>query len=146
MGSIVDFLAGRGHDARGRTLDQILAWGDAELDRRHDFIQWLFPLREPSAAVPGSPVLSPADVQAIRADPAARRNLDRAAARMLAFYGATANWRGPVDHNHLRITRVIKSLRLLADDRAADDFRLVVLRLAEGSAVSDVSRSHWARA
>ena len=146
MGPIVDFLAGRGGDARGRTLDQILTWDDAELERRHDFIQWLFPLTEPSAAVPGSPVLSQAQVQAIRADPAARRNLDRSAARMLAFYAATTHWRGPADHNHLRITRIIRSLRLLAGDQAADAFRQVILHLAEHTPVSDVTRAYWARA
>ena len=47
---IVRFLVQDGRDGAGRTFAQVLAFGDAELERRHDFVQWLFPLGEPSAA------------------------------------------------------------------------------------------------
>ena len=35
----------------------------------------------------------------------------------------TTRWRSSHDHNHLRITRVIKSLRLLTDDETANGFK-----------------------
>ena len=63
---IVMFLEGEGTDARSRTVFDVLAMDDVAMERTHDFIQWLFPLPEPSAAVPGSPVLTPGDIQAIR--------------------------------------------------------------------------------
>ena len=148
MSRLSDFLDGRGADDAGRTLDDVLAFTDAELERRHDFIQWLFPLPEPSRAVPGSPVLDPADAAAIRASPAAQANLARAAERMLAFYARTSEWRAPFDHNHLRITRIIRSLRLLAGDAAADDFRAALLSRveAEGIAVNATSLRFWREA
>ena len=45
---IVMFLEGEGTDAHGRTVFEIVAMDDIALDRTHDFIQWLFPLPEPS--------------------------------------------------------------------------------------------------
>ena len=46
---------------------------------------------------------------------------------MLVFYRDTRHWRAPVDHNHLRITRIIRSLRLLVSDAAAGDAGRVVI-------------------
>ena len=53
---IVMFLEGEGTDAHGRTVFEVVAMDDIALDRTHDFIQWLFPLPEPSTAVPDTDV------------------------------------------------------------------------------------------
>ena len=145
MSRLTAFIEGQGTDAAGRTLADVLAFDDAELERRHDFIQWLFPLPEPSRAVPGSPVLEPADVPALTASAPAQANLARAAERMLRFYADTAAWRASFDHNHLRITRIIRSLRLLAGDAAADAFRDALLSrvAAERIPVNATSLGFW---
>lgn len=139
------FLSGQGRDSAGRTIDAVLAFDDRRLESVHNYIQWLFPLIEPSAAVPGSPVLDPADVAAIRADPDAVRNLDRATALMRGFYDRTAAWLVPHDHNHLRITRILRSLALLREPAAAEAFlRSILQRVDEaGSPVSSRSRAYW---
>src|SRR5436190_1833952 len=77
---------------RGRTLEDVFAFSNADIERVHDFIQWLFPLPTRSAAQPGSPVLSPDDIAAIRSDSRSLANLDRASARMLSFYRETSGW------------------------------------------------------
>src|SRR4051794_17153937 len=107
------YLAGTGRDGRGRTIDDVLAFSDDDLERVHDFIQWLFPLPTRSAAQPNAPVLSAADIAAIRSDEAALANLRRASERMLRFYRDTDFWLARDDHNHLRITRILHALRLL---------------------------------
>ncbi len=147
-GAIVAFLEGEGPDARGRTLFDVIAMDNAALERTHDFIQWLFPLREPSRAVPDAPVLTDADVEAIRESGMAQIALAAATDRMDAFYAATHDWLMPNDHNHLRITRIIRSLRLLQGDEAADAFRAAILaRVAATRApVSARSRGYWATA
>jgi len=119
---VVQFLNGTGIDHRGRSLEEILAWPDDQLEIRHDYIQWLFPLTEPSMAVAGSPVLTEADVAAIRSDVKAQKNLRRALDRMRLFYSRTTHWLTPDNHNHLRITRIISSLHKLAQPVAALDF------------------------
>ncbi len=148
MSAIVEFLEGRGMDAAGRTLSAVLTMGNADLEHRHDFIQWLFPLCEPSNAVPGSPVLDGQDVDAIRNSGRAQANLTAAVERMSSFYGQTTRWLVANDHNHLRITRIVKSLRLLAGDRPADAFRRGILERVDAARapVNAVTRRYWAQA
>ncbi|NJC40070.1 hypothetical protein GGQ87_000328 [Brevundimonas alba] len=144
-GPVVAFLQGEGPDGRGRTLFEVLAFDNAALERNHDFIQWLFPLPEPSAAVPDAPVLTEADVEALRESTLAHCALAAATDRMIAFYGATHQWWAPHDHNHLRITRIIRSLRLLRGDDEADAFRAAILSMVEAARapVSARSRGYW---
>ena len=145
---IRDFLAGRGRDGRGRSLDAVLAFDDHVLEAVHDYIQWLFPLPEASRAVPGAPVLAPGEAEAIRADPAAQAGLGRALARMTRFYGATEAWLVPFDHNHLRITRILAATRALVGEAEARAFHAAVTArdAAAGSPVNDASRGYWDRA
>jgi hypothetical protein len=142
------FLEGEGTDARGRTVFDVLAMDDVAMERTHDFIQWLFPLPEPSAAVPDSPVLVPGDIQAIRVSELAPIALAGATDRMAAFYRTTHDWLMPNDHNHRRITRIIRSLRLLVGYAEADAFHAFILARVEATQapVSARSRGYWATA
>lgn len=143
--AVLAFLQGVGADARGRTLFDVLGFSDDSLERTHDYIQWLFPLTEPSQAEPDSPVLSDADVEAIRNSSMALVALSAGADRMMAFYNRTNHWMGPADHNHLRITRIIRSLRLLRGGAEADAFRDFILdRVRERRApVSARAKGYW---
>ena len=145
---IVAFLEGEGTDGRGRTLFEVLALDDVRLETVHDFIQWLFPLTEPSIAVPDAAVLGPEDVAAIRESGMAQCALAAATDRMDAFYRSTHDWLMPNDHNHRRITRIIRSLRLLRDDEAADAFRAAILARVEvtRAPISARSRGYWTTA
>ncbi|HEX2135151.1 MAG TPA: opioid growth factor receptor-related protein [Microvirga sp.] len=142
------FLAGRGTDGRGRTLERVLAFSDDELERVHDYIQWLFPLPTRSMAQPDAPVLTGDAIEAIKADSQALANLRRAAERMLRFYEATDGWLTFSDHNHLRITRILKSLRLLAGDNAARAFhaRVTARHRAAGAPINPRNLAYWSEA
>ncbi|WP_162997988.1 opioid growth factor receptor-related protein [Brevundimonas lutea] len=146
MSAVADFLEGVGVDAAGRDLETVLASDDGALERSHDFIQWLFPLDAPSRAVATAPVLAGEDVARIRRSTAARTALARSSRRMLGFYERTGGWRAPHDHNHLRISRIIRSLRLLLGDAEADAFRTRIETLCEGDPISAGTRRHWSRA
>ena len=119
--------------------------GDEDLERHHDFIQWLFPLAAPSGANRRAPVLSAEDVAEVHASGMAQIALAAATDRMAVFYLRNGHWLTPYDHNHLRITRIIKSLGLLRGPGEAEDFRQIILRRdAEvGRPVSAGSRQHW---
>src|SRR5207249_4524440 len=127
MSAIILFYRGSGGDHRGRRLDDILAWEDEMLEAVHDFIQWLFPLDEPSGANASAPVLTPDDIETFRREPALRDRLRDSLKRMLAFYGfalhedgsieitrdrdfdrQSAGWLTPYNHNFLRLTRIMK--------------------------------------
>jgi hypothetical protein len=129
---LVEFYSGRAPDHAGRFVEQIQHWPDEKLEAVHDFIQWLFPLAEPSPVNPLAPVLDRETMQAFAAQPDLRQNLRVSFLRMLRFYGLeidpgppaamkraanfpqrAAVWLHPGNHNHLRITRIMKSLALL---------------------------------
>lgn len=134
-----------GTDDAGRTHADVMRMTDDGLERHHDYIQWLFPLPEPSRAVPASPILTPEDLAILRASDRAQERMRAAAERMMQFYGATRFWLAEHNHNHLRISRIIRSLRLIVGDAAADDFRASVLaRATEAKApISATTLGHW---
>ena len=163
---IVSFYSSKSPDDRGRYLKDIQQWPDHRLESVHDFIQWLFPLREASGVNPGAPVLDPATIAEFRSNPDLQENLRRSWLRMLKFYGFEAssspnwtvrpaanfgersrNWLTPYNHNHLRITRIIKCLRALGLEAEAQSFfdALSVLYHSPQFAgtISDVTFEYW---
>ena len=148
MDPLLAFYRHQAPDHRGRWLQEIWRMPPNWLEQHHDYIQWLFPLPEASSAVPGAPVLSADDVLQIRSSDIAVTNLLAAAARMRNFYARTRHWLVPADHNHLRITRIIKSLRLLAGDAEADAFKTMILDTVgfSGANISARSMGFWASA
>lgn len=146
--AVVDFLTGAGTDGAGRDIFDVLAMDDAAIEQGHDFIQWLFPLRERSGANPNAPVLTDDEVEEIRESPAAQASLAAGTDRLAVFYQRNGHWLTASDHNHLRITRIIKSLRLLRGDELADAFRTFILARAEeaGSPIGKPTLGFWARA
>ena len=127
---IVGFLEGKTPDHRGRTLSMVLAFSDERAEQTHDYIQWLFPLTEPSQSQPDAPVLNAEEIPLIRASAMASKNMKFSADWYLGFLMRNRHWVSRYDHNHLRITRAIKSLRLLVSSSDADTFRIECIELA----------------
>jgi Opioid growth factor receptor (OGFr) conserved region len=147
-GPLHAYLSGTGKDDRNRGIEEVLAFPDETLEHVHDYIQWLFPLPTRSSAQPSAPVLTPDQIAAIRLDENAQTNLRRAAERMLAFYDATRWWLAWSDHNHLRITRILQSLRLLSGQDAAQSFYDAILarHRTAGSPINPHNLRYWANA
>lgn len=128
---LVSFYAGISPDDRGRFLKEIQDWSDDKLERTHDYIQWLFPLAERSGFNPRAPVLDENTIHEFDSRPELRANLRTSFIRMLGFYGfdivdgplrvipsksfreRAKNWLTRSNHNHLRITRILKSMTTL---------------------------------
>ena len=66
MIEIVGFLEGKTPDHCGRILAMLLHQPDHRAEATHDYIQWLFPLDEPSRSVNGAPVLTELDINEIK--------------------------------------------------------------------------------
>lgn len=145
---VVAFLTGEGTDAAGREIFEVIAFDDEAIEGVHDYIQWLFPLPERSGAQPNAPILTQDDIETIRRSPAAQAALVAATDRLAIFYFRQPHWLTASDHNHLRITRIIKSLRLLRGDAVADAFRALILARDEeaGHPVGEPALGFWARA
>jgi hypothetical protein len=136
---LITFYRGLGPDNSGRYLRDVQQQSLQELEAVHNYIQWLFPLPEPSAAVPNSPVLTPEDIVEFRKDAGLESALLKSFEIMLTFYGlqlADINgqlrvtpaasfparsqvWLTPYNHNFLRLTRILRCLDQLGCKRHA---------------------------
>lgn len=158
---LVAFYRGEAPDYQGRTLKVIWGWDDERLEERHDYIQVLFPLPDRSQFNAMAPLLDDTTVARFRADETIRANLLQSFRVMLRFYGLRQDektgevveaenfaarakeWLQPGDHNHLRITRILKCLTLcdLHDQAAA--FLRRLLTLPGQDRISAASRQYW---
>lgn len=157
---ILAFYRLRGTDSEGRRLDEIWAWDHAHLEQVHDFIQWMFPLDEPSSVNPDAPLLTESDRAAFADDPALRSSVRKSLAVFLDFLGLQIDKTGHVtkaphfarriavwkysNHNWLRITRMLKSLRLLDHEAEAQQVWQCLKQLHEKDGyVTDHSFAYW---
>jgi len=113
MTAILDFYRGVGTDAQGRILEDVAAFTDLQMEGGHEHIQWMFPLPEPSRAQPQSPVMTEEDLEAFRTDTCLQDTALRCLRVYLRFLVRTQAWRGQRDHNHLRISRILRFLTLI---------------------------------
>ena len=132
MIDIVGFLEGVTPDNHGRLLSHIHQFSDEQMETTHDYIQWLFPTDQASQSNYSAPVLSPFDIEDLQQSKRALANLKISAEWFLGFLSRHNYWISRYNHNHLRITRVIASLRLLAGDDDADQFLASILELVKG--------------
>ncbi|KAI0487048.1 hypothetical protein F4859DRAFT_468006 [Xylaria cf. heliscus] len=160
----------KGPDSHGRTLDEILDWSDDDLESQHNYIQTVFPLPEGSLFSFDTPIIDEETMLIFTQSPTLKNSLLRALKRMLEFYGFDAkdkegedsrltitpkercapgfsHWVRRTDHNHLRITRIIRSLRVLGLEGAANDFydALIAVNNHRGR-ISSSSIGFWTRA
>ena len=123
--AIIAFYRGRQADAAGRSIEDIWAFDHRRLEMVHDYIQWLFPLPDASRFNAAAPRLTPADAQIFRGDAELRKRVLISLDVMLDFFRlsrsnseitrspnfALAHWLEPLNHNHLRLTRILLFLR-----------------------------------
>lgn len=125
-----DFLILKGKDFKGRTLQDIWFFSDSEIERVHDFIQVVFPLNKSSQAVFHGYYLDNQDlISQIKSNKDVTTNILKSSSWFFAFLERNMYWNTKLDHNQLRITRVIECLRLLVSDEEADNFYNNVLEL-----------------
>ena len=152
-----ELLAFYGEDGgpagNGYTRRQLLAWSDADWEREHDFIQWLFPFDYVSRFNPEAPVVDKATAAAFRADPLLRHRLRQSYDRWLDFCGVGRSDTGLVfarprphiwdreNHNWWRVTRVLRSLALLGLTDEAVEFFLLLESVRPR--VGAETWSHW---
>ncbi len=160
---LVSFYLGKGVDNRGRTFSDIINWDYESLESVHDFIQWLFPLKVPSAHNLEAPILSEADIAEFNNSAVLRSNVIKALSLMLDFYGFSlksdhvirsnryreqaSNWLSYGNHNMLRITRILKSLCVLGfNDYAQQFFHALQDVYRDNRNIIGDSYSYWKRA
>lgn len=179
MSAIVDFYRDEKGVANpsGYSLFDILHnWEDGDWEGVHDFIQWVFPLKEPSNFNPDAPLLTEEDIALFRADDDLKTALALAYQRFLKFIGLRTAlvhggwvtepitpgqsftgefftkeevekksriWTQP-NHNWLRITRCLHSLRLLGlEDMATSLFECLCKIYDSNTGVTHDTFEYW---
>jgi hypothetical protein len=168
---IIEFYSGTEPDHRGRYLQEIQRWADNQLEKSHDYIQWLFPLPEPSSFNVAAPVLNRRSIEEFRARADLQEKLLFSFTRMLNFYGLEVRsgervtitrapnfaakatvWLSPGNHNHLRITRILRCLTVLGLESEAKAFFGCLSEIYEDEqnkrlpAISDETVLYWKEA
>jgi hypothetical protein len=161
---LVRFYLGEAPDDRGRMLHEIWEYDHETLEAVHDYIQELFPLPERSRFNPRAPLLDAATITRFRKDPRLQANLLKSFHVMLDFYGfrldeatrevipadnfqeRAENWLALGDHNHLRITRLMKCLKVCGLGAYAAAFLEGLLQVATPRDVSEETLRFWREA
>ena len=127
---LIAFLKNEDVDFKNRTLSDIWAYDDNQIEANHDYIQLLFPLNKPSRHSFHNVYLSDdTQIAEIRSSKIIRANIRISAHWFLMFLKRVQHWRVGYNHNQLRITRIIECLRLLVSDSDADKFYQEVLSI-----------------
>lgn len=101
LSPLLQFYAGQRQDHKGRSIQDIWRYNESQLEEEHDYIQWLFPLRElgqffsvmnpTSSQEPTIPVLTEGDILVLKnADETSlflRARILKSLDVMLHFYG-----------------------------------------------------------
>ena len=165
---IIGFYSGTQPDHRGRYLNEIQGSPDAQLESVHDYIQWLFPLPERSGFNVAAPVLTHESINEFRMRPELQEKLRASFFRMLNFYGLESRsgeriavtrasnfaakavgWFSPGNHNHLRITRILRCLTVLGLEAEAKAFFECLVEIYKNEqnnplpAISDETMLYW---
>jgi hypothetical protein len=129
MNEVVEFYRGSNPNKNGDYLKDIMRFTDGQLEMDHDWVQWVFPSNEPSMMNCDAPTLTRIEAVIFQADPALQEKVKRSLTRFLAFLefeiiedaesltikptAELPRWLRSFNHNMLRITRVLKCLRLV---------------------------------
>ena len=165
---VVAFYTGDAPDHLGRWIEEIWSWDDHRIEATHDYIQWLFPLPTASRFSATAPMLTAEDVVAFATDERLRERLRTSLSVMLCFYGLglggrheapiiapapsfnerAKHWVTRGNHNHLRLTRILRSLDLLGLHQEAEALQAGLIDIAariEGGVSSETLR-FWRQA
>ncbi len=170
---LIAFYLGMEPYTNGSTLQDVLHhWNDEQLEKCHDYIQWLFPTVQPSQFNSNAPPVDDETIKAWKESRILQSTLLEALERMCAFYGlqvvtcvsppqiikATnylerkSNWQdappGYANHNLLRLTRIIDSLVTLGLPQYGRALYMCLSSIAaeEPERIADKTVSYWRKA
>lgn len=138
---LYQFLRGESKNINGLYIDDIWHFSYEELESKHNFIQWIFPIRERSAFNIFLPIVT----DGFDTNDEIKENMLKSFSVMLGFYGFAISdneiikqnfeerskiWLKPKNHNFLRISRILKSLCIFGLEEYAKKFYDVMISLS----------------
>ena len=147
MTIISDFYKGKATDQSGRNLINILAMSDEDLEKDHMYIQYLFPNREPSHINPDAPLLDDETVEEIKSRSDIIEVVRICLKRMTDFYKMDEVhpwWATENNHNYLRMTRILNTLREFGMHEELNMFfRKLLIIFGNNEVISWLTFNYW---
>jgi hypothetical protein len=134
---LVEFYRGERGNQCGHMLTDMLTWSNGALEMDHDYIQWMFGSNERSMLNGEAPTMTKEESEIFQNDPELREKVKQSLIRFLKFLAFklskddeqvliepvesenTPWWLRGFNHNHLRVTRLLKCLRLTGNSKYA---------------------------
>lgn len=137
------YLEGKACDDKHRKITDILRYNSIQLELTHDYIQRVFPTKEVSR-FSKIDIITDEDLANFKASEVAQQNVRAMYQKMLCFWkindtlyqewGKNAPlrlWNRCNNHNHWRMTRILKSLKMLGMEQEFNDFSLRLSTILE---------------
>lgn len=144
---IIEFYEGSEPNSDGVYLSEILNWNYNQLEGNHNFIQWLFPNREPSRFNLDAPLLTDEVVDEFNRRPELKRAVRRSFDMMVKFYCLDDQdpwWITKNNHNFLRLTRILNFLRELKMTEELNFLYTKLFNISKRSLmITDITNSFW---
>ena len=152
MSDLIGFYRDGLPNSSGNTLDEILNWDDKQWEGCHDFIQWIFPLMEPSKFNPNAPLLDDNTIRVFKNSVPIMLNISRVLHRAKKFFqirpDQRPDWFEDKNHNLLRITRLITFLLHIGQHNDAEYLYMWLDRIdyLYPDNIPDVTWFYWRKA
>lgn len=159
---LIEFYKNQTKNIYGFTLEQMWNFTLKELEKRHNYIQWMFPLDKPSRFEEMAPVLDENTINIMLNDKLIIENLKKSFAVIINLYGLTYDkenksilrasdfqekakvWLTENNHNFARISRILKSLTIFkCHDEAQMFFNILTEIKRENPTILDCSYLFW---
>lgn len=130
MTAIVEFYTNNGKTSEGKTLEEILEFSANQLEQDHLYIQWIFPIDQPSIFNQNAPVLTANDIVQLVHNKNFSVNFQKSFQLFWLFLtNNTHIWVKHLNHNHYRITRMIRSATLFGFDQLTKEMLSYLLKI-----------------
>lgn len=126
-------------------FDIVRNWSDDKWEGIHDFIQWIFPLKEPSNFNPDAPLLTDEDIAIFRADSELRGAVFLSFHRFLRFLGLRCLWYVPKFDGESLAEPYWKTEPIQANENGPGDEFLTVAEVEKKFKVWEHPNHNWLR-
>lgn len=141
---VLQFLRGEKIENYRHQIDAVTNFSDYDMEKYHDFIQWIFPTMEQSLAHPEAPTVDSHFAEELHKDSCALSGYCKGCKRFLHYIGFECSGNGnissPADarpfyalphHNFLSMTRALNSLRQTGHDECSKTLYAQIMKELE---------------
>jgi hypothetical protein len=157
--TIIEFYCNQRAYSKDIFLKDILKKDDIWLETSTNYFPWIFPLDKPSLKVKSSPILMQEDIRFFKENEECQNNMRFVLQRMLNFWGIAYEKHDmyvlgnsplfiasqPHNHNYRRLSRAMRSLKLLGFQEEAEQLQACCLCFAKEypQCVSEKTVWYW---